>query len=64
VSHELLPAMPTPESCDVMWFHIVSGYTSYKEKKGASTRFHVGEKERRKVSFLFDLPAMTLTPAA
>jgi hypothetical protein len=62
VSHELLPATPTPEFCDVIWFHIVSGYI--QEKKDASTRFDMGEKERWKGSFLFDLPAMTLTPAA
>jgi hypothetical protein len=49
VRHELLPATPTPEFCAVIWFHIVSGYI--QEKKDASTRFHVGEKEWRKVSF-------------
>jgi hypothetical protein len=51
VSHELLPATPTPEFCDVIWFHMVSGYI--QEKKDASTKISCGRERavKRLVSF-------------
>ena len=58
VGHELLPATPVPEFCDVIWFQIVSWYIqerriTWVRKNGEGARFF------RITSYDFDTSRVT-----